>query len=181
LAGGVLFVLLCRGHGALCLPIRARGELQERAASTARRLWPILAAVIVLFLVYTFLATRLFVNYLVHPALFLILVVPVGGLVLMRTYLGAGRYWLAWGASAVMIIGVSLFAVVGLYPALLPSSLTRLEPDRHRRRIEGQLQPPDPDHHAGGGAHLRAHRHRLPVLGLQALQPPHHRGGPGVY
>lgn len=30
---------------------------------------------------------------------------------------------MAWGASAVLIAGLALFGVVGLYPALLPSSI----------------------------------------------------------
>lgn len=123
LAGGVLFVLLFLSHGALWLSIKAEGDLRERAASTAAKLWPVLAAVIVVFLAYTWFATKLFTNYLTNPVLFLILLVPVGGLVMIRVWLAARRFWAAWGASAVMIIGVTLFAVVGLFPAILPSSL----------------------------------------------------------
>ena len=123
LAGGVLFVLLFLVHGALWLTIKAEGDLRERAAATAAKLWPVLAGVIVLFLAYTFVATKLFDNYFLYPALFLILVLPVGGLVLTRVFLAARKFWLAWGASAVLIIGTTLFGVVGLFPALLPSSL----------------------------------------------------------
>jgi cytochrome d ubiquinol oxidase subunit II len=122
-AGGGLFVLLFLVHGALWLAIKAEGDLRERAAAAAGKLWPVLAGVIVLFLAYTFVATKLFDNYFLYPALFLILVLPVGGLVMARVWLAARKFWLAWGASAVLIVGTTLFAVIGLFPAILPSSL----------------------------------------------------------
>ncbi|WP_419786472.1 cytochrome d ubiquinol oxidase subunit II [Pseudodesulfovibrio sp.] len=122
LAGGVLFVVIFLMHGALWLTIRTTGDLKERAESAARVIWPIQVVVTVLFLAYTALSTQLFSNYFLYPVLFVILLLPVGGLILMRTYLGAGRYWMAWAASCVYIVGTALFGVVGIFPAIIPSN-----------------------------------------------------------
>lgn len=123
LAGGVLFVLLFCLHGALWLSVKSQGELKTRAQGLAKKLWPVVAGAIVLFLIFTYAATHLFDNYLIWPALFLLLIIPVAGLILTRVFLETDKDWLAWGSSSLMIVGVTLFGVIGLYPALLPSSL----------------------------------------------------------
>jgi cytochrome d ubiquinol oxidase subunit II len=123
LAGGVLFVLMFLVHGALWLAIKTVDDLEDRARAVAARLWPVLTVWVVIFLIYTAMATRLLGNYMKNPVLFLILVAAVLGLVMMRVYLGAGRLWFAWASSAIFILSTTLFGVVGMYPALLPSSL----------------------------------------------------------
>lgn len=123
LAGGVLFVLLFAMHGALWLAIKSEGDLQRRAANLARKLWPVLLVLIGAFVVLTVIYTRLLVNYLTNPLLLVLLVVPVLALLLLRRQIGKEDWWYAWGLSAAMIAGLTLFGVVGLYPALLPSSI----------------------------------------------------------
>jgi cytochrome d ubiquinol oxidase subunit II len=123
LAGGVLFVLAFLMHGALFLSCKTEGALRERAIKVAEKLWPALLAVAVLFLVFTAVATTLFKNYLDNPLLFVIVLLPVGGLIMQRVYIGARRMAAAWTASAVTIAGVALFGVIGIFPALLPSSI----------------------------------------------------------
>jgi cytochrome d ubiquinol oxidase subunit II len=122
LAGGVLFVVIFVAHGALWLCIRATGDLQARAKALAIKLWPVEVVLTVLFLAYTAVDTQLFSNYLVYPALFVILVLPVAGLVLMRSYMGAGKWWMAWGSSCLYIGGTALFGVAGIFPAIIPSN-----------------------------------------------------------
>ena len=121
LAGGVLFVLLFAMHGALWLTIKS--DLQRRAASLARTLWPVLLVLIGAFVVLTVIFTDLLGNYLTNPLLLVLLVVPVLALLLLRRQIGREDWWYAWGLSAAMITGLTLFGVVGLYPALLPSSI----------------------------------------------------------
>lgn len=123
LAGGVLFVLMFSLHGALWLGVKAQGPIAHRAAVMAEKLWMALMVMVVLFLVLTAVSTRLFVNYLNNPLLFAILLLPVAGLIQARVALGRRAMVKAWAASAVAIIGVTLFGVIGLFPALLPSSL----------------------------------------------------------
>jgi len=123
LCGGLLFVCAFLMHGALFLSLKTRGPLQERAIRVTERLWPALLLVAVLFLLYSAMATKLFANYLENPLLFIILALPVGGLLLQRVFIGQRAMGKAWTASAVTIAGVALFGVVGIFPALLPSSL----------------------------------------------------------
>ncbi len=123
LAGGVLFVLLFAMHGALWLTIKSEGDLQRRAANLARTLWPVLVVLIGAFVVLTVVYTNLLSNYLTNPLLLVLLVAPVLALLLLRRQIGKEDWWFAWGLSAAMITGLTLFGVVGLYPALLPSSI----------------------------------------------------------
>lgn len=122
LAGGILFVVIFTMHGALWLCIRTTGELKARAESLATKIWPVQVILTVVFLAYTAVATQLFNNYFLYPVLFVILALPVAGLVLMRTYMGTGKYWMAWGSSCLYIAGTALFGVVGIFPAIIPSN-----------------------------------------------------------
>ena len=122
LAGGLLFVVIFLMHGALWLTIRTTGDLHTRAESLAVKLWPAVVVLTVLFLAFSAVNTQLFTNYLVYPILFVILALPVAGLVLMRSYLGAKKYWMAWASSCLYIGGVALFGVVGIFPAIIPSN-----------------------------------------------------------
>jgi len=123
LLGGVLFVLLFAHHGAIWLCIRAGGELQLRAAAMARRIWVVLLIVAALFLGVTAKATSLYQNYLSMPILFVLPALAVVGLLMSRVSQAGGRWWRAWTFSAVAITGATLFGVVGMYPAMIPSSL----------------------------------------------------------
>ncbi len=123
LAGGVLFVLLFMVHGSLWLAVKSEGAIHERAGAMAAKLWPVLFVVAVLFLVYTYGATRLFANYFSTPILLVIPAVAVAALLMQRVFMGQKAWWKAWFASSMTIVGVTLFGVAGLYPDMLPSSI----------------------------------------------------------
>ena len=123
LLGGILFTLLFLVHGALWLAIKSEGTLEKKAAKAASGLWIILLVVAVAFLVATWFATSLYVNYLNSPALMVIPLVTVLALLGTRLFIGKKAYWKAWFSSSLTIVGATLFGVVGLYPNLFPSSL----------------------------------------------------------
>ena len=123
LAGGVLFLLLFCQHGTLWLAVKSHGELHRRAANLAKRLWPALLVMAVIFLLATQRLTHLYDNYLKHPVLFLILALAVAALVAVRFFIAKGAWWRAWFASCLTIVGTTLFGVVGLYPNILPSKI----------------------------------------------------------
>lgn len=123
LLGGALFVLLFLVHGALWLAIKAEGALEQRAASAATKLWPLLLGVAVVFLAATWFATNLYINYMHHPVLWIIIAVTVAALVMVRVFLTKQSWGKAWVSSAVAIGGATAFGIAGLYPALLPSSI----------------------------------------------------------
>ncbi len=123
LAGGVLFVLLFAQHGCLWLAVRTTGDLNARSGALAATIWPLLVAVYVAFLALTAVYTKLLSNFLANPLLLLIILVPVFALVKVRTLIAAATWWKAWACSAVLIVSTTMFGVIGLFPALLPSSL----------------------------------------------------------
>jgi cytochrome d ubiquinol oxidase subunit II len=68
-------------------------------------------------------ATKLYDNYLAHPALFLVILLAVAALLLVKVFLVRRDYWKAWFSSSVTILGITFYGVIGLYPYMLPSSL----------------------------------------------------------
>jgi cytochrome d ubiquinol oxidase subunit II len=123
IAGGVLFVMLFFVHGSLWLATKSDGDLQARAGKMAKRLWPLLLIVAVVFLVWSLPATWLYGNYIDKPILFIIPLLAVVGLVLTRVFIAKSGWWKAWFASSLTIVSAVLFGVVGLYPNLLPSNI----------------------------------------------------------
>jgi cytochrome d ubiquinol oxidase subunit II len=120
---GVVFVLLFLVHGAIWQAIKADGDLHQRSFSAAKKLWPVLLVIAVVFLAATKFATGLWNNYVENPLLLVIPLVAVGGLLATRLFLARAGCWKAWFASCVTIVGCTLFGVVGLYPTMLPSTL----------------------------------------------------------
>ncbi len=123
LLGGVLFVCLFLMHGALWLTLKTEGELHDRMAVMAQKLWPIQLVVAVLFLIASAVFTNLYHNYLSNPLYFIIILLTVAGLLGIRFFLTQKAFFKAWAASAVTIIGATFFGVAGLFPNLFPSSL----------------------------------------------------------
>jgi cytochrome d ubiquinol oxidase subunit II len=123
LVTGVLFVLLFLVHGGLWLACKTQGALSARCAAAARGLWLPLAAVAVVFLVYTKPATRLYDNFFASPALFILPLLAVAALFAVRWRLAQGQAFKAFLASCVTVGSVVATGVVGLYPSLLPSRL----------------------------------------------------------
>ncbi len=120
---GVVFVLLFLVHGAIWQAIKADGDLHQRSLSAAKKLWPVLLVIAVVFLAATKFATGLWDNYFENPLLLVIPLVAVAGLLATRLFLAQAGCWKAWFASCVTIVGCTLFGVVGLYPTMLPSTL----------------------------------------------------------
>lgn len=123
LAGGIFFVVMFALHGALWLGIRTDGELNVRSVRMAETLWPVFAVLFVLFVALSALFTKLLTNYLVHPVLLVVPLLAVLGLIGIRHYLGQRNLWLAWASSSLTIVATTFFGLVGLFPAMLPSSL----------------------------------------------------------
>jgi cytochrome d ubiquinol oxidase subunit II len=123
LAGGVFFVALFLLHGALWLGIRTSGPLEARSRRAASGLWIVVLVLAVAFLIYTAFATQLYDNYLSRPLLWVVPLLAVLALVAVRLLLGKGRPGLAWLASAGTIVAVTFFAIIGLYPNMLPSTI----------------------------------------------------------
>ncbi|MDU0457513.1 MAG: cytochrome d ubiquinol oxidase subunit II [Geobacteraceae bacterium] len=123
LVTGVLFVLLFAVHGALYAAIKTTGDLSSRSASLANKLWLPLLIVAVVFLGYTYPATRLFDNYLKVPALLIVPLVAVASLLLVKVFAVKGALHKSFLFSCLTILFVVFTGVTGLFPNLIPSSI----------------------------------------------------------
>ncbi|MGB5156546.1 cytochrome d ubiquinol oxidase subunit II [Desulfobacterium sp. N47] len=124
LIGGLLFILLFLFHGAVWLAIKTEGDLHNRAHLTAVWLWPFVLICAVLFLVASWRYTKLFDNFIYQPALFLEILLIVAALFASRFFIKRNNYFKAWFASSVTIVGAVFFGIIGLYPNILPSSIS---------------------------------------------------------
>lgn len=125
LGGGMLFLVLFLLHGSLWLAIKSEGVVQEKAAHFAGRIWFIVLIVAAVFLSVSAVYTDLYANYFSRPVLFIIPLIAVMSLVATR-FLISLRSWVnAWISSAVTIASATFFGIAGLYPNLLPSTLSK--------------------------------------------------------
>lgn len=120
---GVLFVLLFLQHGALYVAVKTTGAVADRGAVLAGKLWPAVLIVAATFLVATHFATKLFVNYFNHPALFLVPLLAVAALILVKVKLVQNNCLFAFFASCATILLVVTTGLVGLFPNLIPSNI----------------------------------------------------------
>jgi cytochrome bd ubiquinol oxidase subunit II len=123
LLGGVLFLLLFMVHGSIWLSIKSEGDLQDRAVSTASKLWPVLVGIAVVFLVVSAFSTSLYNNFLAYPALFVVILLAVAALFAIRIFLARKAYFKAWFASAATIVACTFYGVIGLFPNMFPSNI----------------------------------------------------------
>ncbi len=121
---GVLFILLFSVHGSLWLAVKTSGDLAERAARLANRLWYLLLAVAVAFLVSTAFATKLYDNFLGNYVLVAVPALAVISLVATKLFALAGRNLRAFFASCLTIVMVTFTGVIGLFPNLIPSRIS---------------------------------------------------------
>ena len=122
LAGGGLFVLMFAFHGALWLAIRTDNVMHDKAQTAALVVWPVLAVVTVAFLLLTYTHTTLFNRYFASPGFMIIPALAVIGLLGGRVFLKQGKVVHAFASSALFIISVTLFGVIGMFPSIIPSN-----------------------------------------------------------
>ncbi len=123
LAGGVLFVFLFSLHGGLWLAVRAQGEMEQRAATWSNRMWYAVLFTVVAFLILSLIYTDLLANYVANPLLLFVLLIIILGLVQTKAFLLQETYSKAWACSAVTILSLTLFGILGIFPSLLPSTI----------------------------------------------------------
>ncbi|MDO9515377.1 MAG: cytochrome d ubiquinol oxidase subunit II [Syntrophales bacterium] len=124
LVGGLLFFLLFLLHGALWLAVKTDGPLQVRSVRSASRIWPAALVAAAAFLILTAFQTELYAIYLKRPVLVAIPLIAVAALFMTRVWIERAECFKAWVASCASIFSIVMFGVVGLYPLLLPSSLS---------------------------------------------------------
>lgn len=120
---GVLFVLLFVYHGSLWLTLKTAGHLNEKSAAVSGKLWYGLLLVMAAFLVYTYIATPLFANFLKYPVWLVVPVVAVLSLIDSKLHLYKQQYFLSFIASCITVATITATGIIGLYPNLFPSNI----------------------------------------------------------
>lgn len=123
LVTGVLFVMLFAVHGSLYAAIKTTGDLSKRAADLANKLWLPLLVVAVIFLAFTYPATKLYDNYLKAPVLLIVPVIAVVSLLMVKVSALKGSFHKAFLFSCLTIVFVVFTGVTGLFPNLIPSNI----------------------------------------------------------
>jgi len=123
LVTGVLFVLLFAVHGALYSAIKTTGDLSRRAADLAGKLWLPLLVVAVVFLAFTYPATKLYDNYLKAPVLLIVPAIAVLSLLMIKVSAARQAFHKAFLFSCLTILFVVFTGVTGLFPNLIPSNI----------------------------------------------------------
>lgn len=139
LVGGGLILLAIVLHGALWLSGKTEGALAIRAAKLARILWLAVAVLGTIFFYLCYQHTGLFQNFMRYSWLLaLIPMVSMGLLVAgLGVFLGQPRF--GWWGSSLLLTGVVMFGMAGIYPVMLPS---RLNPEWGVRIATAASSPP---------------------------------------
>lgn len=114
LLAGIATVTTFTLYGAIFLSLKTKGDLMENARNTARRLWPVVVVVLLVFLIATYFATDILSHLGVNPG-----IVPLTGLaaILLSGYF-IHRKMDGWSFTTVAI--AIAFALVTMFMILFP-------------------------------------------------------------
>lgn len=120
---GVVALVALTLHGAHYVALKTEGELNSRARSVARALWPVLVIVTLVSLFTTVsIRPQLLENYNSNPILFVIPLGVAASLAAMRVFRQRGSDKATFLASSSYLIFMLVGAAAGVYPNLLVSS-----------------------------------------------------------
>jgi cytochrome d ubiquinol oxidase subunit II len=123
--GGLVAFIALAVHGALYLATKATGDLEARAAQFAERGWFALCAITAVSLPATIVVRRSsMTNYTQHPVLFAVPVLVLVSLAGIKGFSHCGEYLKAFLSSCLYLTIMLVGACVGLYPTVLPSSVS---------------------------------------------------------
>ncbi|MCL4473303.1 MAG: cytochrome d ubiquinol oxidase subunit II [Actinobacteria bacterium] len=121
---GIFFLVLFVHHGALWLGVKTNGGLEGKAVAAAGLAWYALAAIAAAFAIYTGYATRLYDNYVNHPAWFIVPATGIIALAAVKYFLLVKNHLAAFLSSSLAVVMLVFFGAVGLYPNLLPATIS---------------------------------------------------------
>ena len=121
--GGVIALVALAVHGALYVAVKTEADLQQRARSTARRLWLVLFVLTIFSLPASVVARPdTLINYRSYPLTFAVPVVVLLSLLGMIYFGRKSADRNAFGCSCVYLAVMLVGAAIALYPRLLPST-----------------------------------------------------------
>lgn len=122
---GVVAFTTVAVHGANYISLKTEGNVQERARHISRHLGRIFAVLAAISLIATLqVRPQMLDNYKEHFWGWVIPLIVIGGLTGMHYFRMKGRDYPAFLSSAATIVGMLGGAAFGLYPNVLPSTLS---------------------------------------------------------
>jgi cytochrome bd ubiquinol oxidase subunit II len=119
---GVFGLIVLVAHGANFLAWRATDDLQQRAATAARRLWPVTLIVPPLLAWPTYhVRHKMLTTFGDHPWALIFPALALAALLVQLMYLRRELWLRAFLASGVFIAGLLTTMAAGLYPYILPA------------------------------------------------------------
>jgi len=120
---GVAACLTLLMHGTLWISHRTKGEVEIRATSFARRLWPVLLAVTIAITFLSFhIQNHLFTRFTERPWGLIFPLLGFCGLIGIRLWNSTTASWKPFASSCLFILGLMTSAAFGLFPYVLPST-----------------------------------------------------------
>ena len=102
---------------------KRKGKLAERARKAAHILWYLVLSLVIAFLALTAHYTFILDNISKSPFIYSFLVLAVLALLGVRFFMVNGKSPVsAWCCSALFIVALTLFAVLGMFPNIIISS-----------------------------------------------------------
>ena len=86
-------------------------------------LWPIVLVLLIAFLGLTAFYTNTYANFLHHPFLLFIPLAALVGLFGVKKMVACQKFLMAWLSSALFILGVTFFGVLGMFPGMIISTI----------------------------------------------------------
>ena len=123
LLGGFLFLSFFILHGAIWLALKTDGEFQKKIVNMIPKTWIILVIISGGFFIATSVFTNLYENYVKNPVILIMPVITVICLLLVGIFIGKSDWKKAWFAGSGFIMSATLFGVIGMYPALVISTI----------------------------------------------------------
>jgi cytochrome bd ubiquinol oxidase subunit II len=122
---GILSLVMMTMHGSIYLTFKTEGELRERNINYARKLW---LAFIIFYVISTlttvFVSPFLFKGVLINPIWWILIIVFLITVIGIPLTLKKNNFKYTFIFSSFLIASVIGFAAVGLYPNLVPSSIS---------------------------------------------------------
>jgi cytochrome d ubiquinol oxidase subunit II len=120
--GAALALFALALHGSLYLALKTEGDLEKRALSWARKLWPPVLGITLISIPATVLARpNSLQNYRTHPIALLAPALVVAGIAVMFIAIRKGANGIAFLGSCLYLASMLIGAAAGLFPALLPA------------------------------------------------------------
>ena len=120
---GVVALVTLTAHGALYVALKTEGELNQRARSIAKMLWPVQVLLTIVSLIAScWIRPEILANYREHPVGFLVPILVLASLAVMIWAASKAEDMTAFLASGLYIVAMLVGAAFALYPVVLPAS-----------------------------------------------------------